>query len=315
MRRTVGLLLAGGGAFLVALALILPEYLMSQFIVFPLDEDETITLTATGASYLSPVSLTVISGASLRATLTIKGDPSAGDSSTAVWHVVTASYDTARNQPVQPMTQVLALNRKSAALVQCCGASVNGQPVVESGIAGYAFPVGTRRQTYQVFDPTLDKPVPASYLGPATVDGVAAYVFESVVAPTDVGRTPLSGADPEYYAAHVTYWVDPRTGMLLRLTRQEHRYLVRPGSGALAATLLDADLVTTRASVRNLVSLDQRVRDRIKWFRLLPPLTAGPAGLAALVAGIVLALRFSATPAADPPVPAETDPARQEQDG
>jgi hypothetical protein len=295
MRRTIGLALAGAGAFLIALAVILPTYVTGQLIKFPLNEYESVTLTATGASYLSPVTLTEVRQASLRETDTIEGNALAGDGSTAVWEEFTYIANTSGNKPVEPMTQVLAFNRVTAELVQCCGTNVDGLPAAPSGIAGYVFPVGTRKQTYQVFDATLGRPVPASYAGSATVDGVAAYMFSSTAAPSDMGLGPLSAAEPEYYTAHVTYWVDPETGMLLKLAEDEDEYLVHPGTGVTAATVLNADLTTTQASVQSLVSQDQRDRDRVTRFRLVLPVTSGAAGLVALAVGAVLVIWSSRT--------------------
>ncbi|HEY1622193.1 MAG TPA: DUF3068 domain-containing protein [Streptosporangiaceae bacterium] len=300
MRRAVGLALAGFGAFLIVVAVILPTYISGQIVKFPLNEYETITLTGTGASYLSPVTLTEVKDASLRATETIKGDAGSGDGSTAVWDEFTYIVDTARNQPVLPMTRVFAFDRQSAELVQCCGESVDGQPDAQTGIAGYVFPIGTRKHTYQVYDAILGRAVPFAYTGTAVVHGVKAYLFEGTVAPADIGITPLSATEREYYSGSMTYWVDPETGLPLKLGEHEDEYLVHPATGARAATVFDANLTTTPATVRGLVASDQESRHKLSRFRLLLPVTAGTAGLVALVAGVVLAVRTARNPDADP---------------
>ena len=118
MRRLTGLVLAGAGAFLLVIAIVLPTYITSQLIEFPLNEYQTATLTASDATYFSPVKLTEITGANLRATYTIKGDAAAGNGSTAVWDEFAYTYDTTNNLPVQPMTRTFAFNRATADLVK-----------------------------------------------------------------------------------------------------------------------------------------------------------------------------------------------------
>jgi Porin PorA len=300
VRRLIGLALAGVGAFLIVIAIVLPTYITSHVIEFPLNEYETITLTASDASYFSPVKLTEITGANLRATYTFKGDAAAGDGSTAVWDEFAYIYDTTDNLPVQPMARTFAFDRKTAELVQCCGENVNGQTVIQEGIVGYAFPIGTKKHTYQVFDTTLDRPVPFTYAGTATVDGVASYKFVNVVAPAKVGYTPLSASEPEYYSMHLEYWVDPQTGALLRVSEDEDEYLAKAGSGASApagttprpaVTLLNADLSTTPATVGSLVRLDHSGRARVRLLRVDLPRVLAIVGALALLAGVILARR------------------------
>lgn len=298
MGRLAGLILAGAGAFLIMLAIVMPVYITSQFIEFPLNEYQSTTLTATGASYFSPVKLTEITGADLRATYTIKGDAAAGDGSTAVWDEFAYIYDTTNELAVQPMTRVLAFNRRTAELVPCCGESINGKPVVQSGVAGIVFPVRTGKHTYQVFDPTLDQPVPFTYAGPAKVDGIGVYEFVSDIAPRDIGYTPLSATEPEFYSMHQEYWVDPETGAVLKIAEHEDEYLAAGASASGSAgvpgpavTVFDADLTTTPATVASLVSADRPGRARVRLLNVVLPLFLGGAGVLLLAAGVLLARR------------------------
>ena len=58
-----------------------------------------------------------------------------------------------------------AFDRRTAQLVNCCGASLNGDTSVrQSGLVGYVFPIGTQKQTYQVYDTTLKRPMPFTAL-------------------------------------------------------------------------------------------------------------------------------------------------------
>ena len=78
MRRNIGLVLAGLGAFLIVLAVVLPTWIVGQVVKFPLNEYQSATLAASNASYFSATSLTEKTGVNLQATYTIKGDGAAG---------------------------------------------------------------------------------------------------------------------------------------------------------------------------------------------------------------------------------------------
>jgi hypothetical protein len=112
MRRDVGAVLAGLGTLLIVMAVVLPTYIVGQVVKFPLSEYETATLTGTGMSYFSAAKVATVTGVDVRATYTIKGDPAAGSSSTAVWNEFSYVYDTTNNQPVQMMTRRFAFDRK-----------------------------------------------------------------------------------------------------------------------------------------------------------------------------------------------------------
>src|SRR5580693_6288088 len=179
MRGVFGLVLAGVGTFLIVCAVVLPTWISGQVIKFPLNEYETATLDASNASYFSTTSLTEKTGVSMQATYTIKGNGPAGDSSTAVWNEYSYVYDLTNRQPVQQQTRTLAFNRRTGQLVNCCGASLNGNTSIrQTGLAGYVWPIGTKKQTYQVFDATLNKPMPFVYSGTTTVHGITTYIFE-----------------------------------------------------------------------------------------------------------------------------------------
>ena len=262
MRHVIGLTVLGLAAALAALAVVLGGSASGQAARLLLDKQETITLTAAGASYLSPVTLTEVTGASLQVTDTIKGAAEAGNPQIAVWHEVSAGYDTTNRQPLEPASATFAFDRTTAELVNCCDANVNGDAgVQQSGIAGWLFPRGTRKQTYQVFDTTLNGPEPFAFSGTDTVDGVGAYLFTESISAAPAGFAALSKTDPERYSMHRTYWVDPETGALLKISEDEDLYLVNAATGRTVTHLLDASLSTTPATVASLVSQDTRSRD------------------------------------------------------
>jgi Porin PorA len=289
MRRAIGLILAGLGAFLVVIAIILPTYLDGQVIKFPLNEYETATLTATNASYFSVTKLTQINGANLEATYTFKGNAAAGNSSTAVWNEFSYVYDTTNHLPVKPMSRTFAFNRKTAELVNCCGESVSGNSsIYQTGIVGYVFPLNAQKKTYEVFDTTLNKPEPFVYSGTGSVNGIQAYKFIENIPSAQAGFSQFSSTEPQYYSMHLVYWVDPMTGELLAVNEHEDLYLVNPATNARVTTLFNADLSATPATVKNMVAIDNSSRNRITLLEIVLPLVFGIAGALATAAGFLL---------------------------
>jgi Porin PorA len=289
MRRVSGLILAGLGAFLTLIAVLLPTYIASQVIEFPLNEFETATLTATHASYFSAITLKQVNDVTIEATDTIKGDPASGSDSIAVWSEFSYVYDKTSKRPVDAISRTFAFGRRTAQLLNCCGESINGNSSInQSGIVGYVFPFNTQKRTYQVFDVTTSRPEPFRYTGTETVGGILAYEFTEDLAPTRIGFSPLSSTKPEYYSVRLTYWVDPETGALLQVHQDEDQYLVNPATGARAATLFKADLTSTPATVRELAGTDNSGRKKIALLTTILPLILGILGVIAIVTGILL---------------------------
>jgi hypothetical protein len=298
MRRVAGFTLAGLGIVLVAAAVILPAYVSGQVVKFPLDEHTTATLAGTGVSYFSQVKLTEKTGVSVQATYTIKGDAAAGTSSTAVWNETASVRDLSNGLPVSTVTRRFAFDRRTAELVDCCGANVNGNKAIrQAGLAGAVFPIGTRKQAYQVFDTTLNRAVPFTYSGTASIDGIATYMFTENVAPTQVATITVPGPFfglkaktmklPQMYQIHLTYWVDPRTGALLNVDEKEKMTLRNPATGGNVAVLL----VATPDTVKAVVALDSSGRTELSLLEVIIPVAAGIAGAVALIAGIFLLVR------------------------
>ena len=299
MRGVIGVILAGLGACLILVAILLPTWVTGQVVKFPLNEYETATLTASNASYFSPGSLSEKTGVSMEATYTIKGDASKGSSSTAVWNEYSYVYDLTNHQAVQEMTRTFAFDRRTGQLVNCCGASLNGVATVQTGLVGYVFPIGTQKQTYQVYDTTLKRPMPFTYSGTTTVDGIQAYEFVENVTPVQIATLSVPGSfvgssaavvsAPEFDQLHLIYYVDPDTGALLDVNEDQTLTLHNPDTGAAALVLFDADLIATPASVRQIVGLDSSGRNELALLETTLPLALGIAGGVALLAGIFLA--------------------------
>jgi hypothetical protein len=219
-----------------------------------------------------------------------------------VWDETASVRDVTNALPVSTVTRRFAFDRRTAELVDCCGAHVNGNKAIrQTGVAGAVFPIGTRKQTYQVFDTTLNRTVPFTYAGTAETGGIQTYMFTENVAPTQVATITVPGPFfglkaktvklPQMYQIHLTYWVDPQTGALLNVDENEKMTLRNPATGGTVAVLFDGDLRATPETVRAVVKLDSSGRTELKLLDTIVPVAAGIVGAVALVAGILLLVR------------------------
>jgi hypothetical protein len=304
MRRVLGLVLTGLGAFFLVLALLLRFYLPGQVIKFPLNEYLVTTLTGKNVSYFSAAQVKEMTGVSVKATSTIEGDVTAGSSSTAVWNSFTAVEDLTNNAPIEYATQRSAFDRRTGQIVDCCGAyvTISNVPTVkghQSGLA-YAWPIGTQKQTYDVFDPTLARPEPFRYEGTGTVDGMTAYKFTEQITNQQFSSQTLPGTLvgfpgqpsvtlPEYVTETVTYWIDPVTGAPLNATENETLAL-EDITGATKLVLYKGLLTATPQSVSSAVSTAKSAHLKINFVQDIGPLIGLILGVALLVVGIMLIL-------------------------
>lgn len=298
-RRVIGLALAGLGAFLLVAALLTRTYVAGHLVKFPLNTYVKTTLIGKDVSYFSPTLVRPVTGATMQVTDTVKGDAGAGSSATAVWNEFTYLYDRTNHVVFSYTTRRAAFDRRTAVLVDCCGANIGGNAAIrQTGLSGYVWPIGTQKRTYDVFDTTLLKPMPFRYAGTGTIHGISVYRFVEHVAPTQTGTQQVPGSFvgstqqtvtlPQYYTATSTYWVDPRTGGVLDSSADSKQYLRNPASGQ-DLLLFNGNLVMTPASVTTAVGLDSTGRTELDWFEVIGPLIGALAGLVLLVTGIVLA--------------------------
>jgi hypothetical protein len=299
--RRVGLVLTGLGACLIVFALLIPTWVSSRVIKFPLNEYISVNLTDSNASYFSAAKLSEQTGVSVEATQTLKGNAKAGSSSTAVWNQFTYVYDQTNKQPIQQTTRTFAFDRRTAQLVNCCGANVNGDASArQSGYVGFVLPIGTERKTYPVYIADLKKTVPFVYSGTSGVSGTQAYRFVANIPPTQngtqtvpgslVGQSASSVTLPQFYQGQITFWIDPVTGALLNVTQKE-KLTLRDSTGAQALLLFDANLIATTDSVDRLVAQDNNELSKMSFVGTLLPLISGIVGLILLVVGLLLARR------------------------
>jgi hypothetical protein len=303
MRRVLGVVLTGLGAFLLLLALLFRFYLPGQVLKFPLNEYTVSDLSGTNVTYFSDATVAEVTGATVRAANTLQGDVAAGSSSTAVWNEVTGVFDITNGPspgtPIAYSSERIAFNRRTGLVVNCCGAAIDGKPVKMSG-QGLVWPIGTQKKTYQIFDTTLLKPEPVKFTGTSTVNGMNVDVFVEHVVNQQFKTVSLPGSLvgmknqssvtlPEDLTATNTYYVDPESGSPLKMVENQTEFL-QSSTGATALTLLHGTLTSTPKSVAAAASTAKSYDTEITWVQDIGPLIAGIVGLVLLIVGILLVL-------------------------
>jgi hypothetical protein len=299
MRRGIGLTVTGIGAFLLVFGLLMRYWVPGQALKFPLNEYSVTSLAGNNISYFSPSLLHEYSNVTATLTQTVEGDVPSGSSSVAVWGAFTAIEDTTDHTAIQFLSQRSAFNRRTGLLTNCCAASVGSNAKVRQSGLGFVFPFGTQHKTYQFFDTTMLQPVPVTFAGTGTIDGLAVDKFTENVDGRQFGTQTLPGpllglpaqatvTVPESLTAANTYWVDPVTGMPVDVILDQ---TVALQGTARRLVLLGGTLAQTPASVRAAVASARQQHAKIELIQATIPLIGLLLGLLALAGGITLALR------------------------
>lgn len=182
----------------------------------------------------------------------------------------------------------------------------------------YRFPFGTKKMSYQYFDPIAQKAFDANYEGEDDVNGLTTYRFSQNVGydgdgnlaePIKYASLYTNDEDGEvtasaemwnvdgepgeevtmtrYYAAQRTFWVDPVSGTIVKSKLHANHYFARnPLKPELA--LADYTVTSTEETVEGQVNAARNERDRVAlWSRVLP-ITFTAAGLIALIGGALV---------------------------
>jgi hypothetical protein len=298
MRRLVGLVAAGLGAFFVVLGVLTHLVVVRQAVKFPLNEYLISTLVARNASYFSTSKLSELSGVTLQTTTTVEGDVAAGTSNIAVWNEFSYVYDETNHQPFEYTTERLAFNRRSGALDNCCGAFIGTNRAVHMSGLGFVWPFNTQKQNYQLYDTTLLRPEPVKYEGTADVDGVTAYKFVEDVPATKVGNQTIPGSLigenkssvtlGQYDQTMNTMWVNPVIGAPVKVQRDEEVTL-RDSTGATRLVLINADFKLSPSSVAAAVATVKSDDTKTDLVTTTIPLISIILGIVLLVLGLALA--------------------------
>ncbi|WP_176199943.1 DUF3068 domain-containing protein [Actinomadura sp. NAK00032] len=302
MRRPVGLVLIGLGAFFLALAPLIRFYIADQVVVAPLNRYQVTSLESKDATYFDQADLKVKTGVTLLAKNTVRGDVRAneGNDDIAVWDSTTNIYDQAKpDKPVQIQGFRIAFDRRTGVLVNCCGVNVDGDNAVRMSGYGLLFPIANvHKRDYPFFDMTTKQAAPMQFNAVEKVHGLTTYRFTQTIPltktaaldtklpakmlglPEDAGNQKVD----RYTEAYNTVWVDPRTGIPVK-HRKNIRSTVQTADGKGKMIVAQADLISTDKDQKAMVDMANSNALQIDLVRSYLPAAAIFFGLILLFTG------------------------------
>ncbi|MER7541430.1 DUF3068 domain-containing protein [Spirillospora sp. NPDC127506] len=318
MRRPVGLVLIGLGAFFLALAPLVRFYVADQVVVAPLNRYQVTLLQSKDSTYFDQADLKTKTGVTLLAKNTVRGDVRAneGDDDIAVWDSTTNIYDEAQpDKPIQIQGFRIAFDRRTGRLVNCCGVNVDGDNTVRMSGYGLLFPIANvHKRDYPFFDMTTKQSAPMQFGAVEKVHGLTTYRFTQTIPltktaaldtklpakmlglPEDAGNQKVD----RYTEAYNTVWVDPRTGIPVK-HRDNIRSTVQTADGKGRMIVAQADLITVDKDQKALVDLANKTALQIDLVRSYIPAGSVLLGLILLFVGGFLGLARREPPPIEAP--------------
>ncbi|MCA0332247.1 MAG: DUF3068 domain-containing protein [Actinobacteria bacterium] len=316
MKRVLGIVLVGLGAFLLVLAGMLKFYAVPALAKAPLVPGEstggisTTVAVGTAEQLFDPSALA--SGGNpnrtnvpLTSTRTTRGDVSASQQEPAVSEDL-AIYDSFSNTVDDKGTTIsagtirVAFNRVTSVNSNCCGANVDGAQVDWTGINPLKFPFDVQQQTYDYFDTTLAKAVPIEFTGTEDLDGLQVYVFKQTIPATQIGEQEVPGSlvgstepsvkAPRMYENVRTLQVDPVTGSIVAGVEEQKQWLAG-ADGSEKVTLLKATVGTDDATKQAAIDDAKANGSLLKTAGTTVPIIALVLGLILLGLGFFLVTR------------------------
>jgi hypothetical protein len=286
VRKIVGWVLLGLGAFMLVVAALGQFWAPGAVEKTPLDTDSTTYLTGT-ADKLNPATGKVES-LDVKATSITEADSERSDDDVIVFVNKACLVIDEGNVPdcvdaddpqkrlVTASTGVFATDRTSAT-------AVNGEYLPEGtqereGLVN-KWPFRTERANYEYWDGLLGEAVPATFDGTEEVEGMETYRFR-----VDIPETPAEVVkDVEgLYTSEKVLWIEPTTGTIIDQTQHEVRTLEN------GDPLLDLNIEFTDEQVAKNVADTQDNIDQINLVTDTVPLVGLIGGLLCLLIGAFL---------------------------
>jgi DUF3068 family protein len=309
MRRFVGPLLFGLGAFLLVAALLLKFYAYPRVAVAPIDQDSVTKLQATGAEIFDAATLKPLTtdlAVQSRTVGDVKASQDRGDN-VRVW-VNTTSIRSDDGVVRSRSTTRTAFDATTSEAVNCCGAfdeSTEGdrKMVKRSGLV-FKWPFKTEKKDYKIWDDTLGATITAKYVKQSSVKGLKTYEFRAEVPRTQVGTMDVPASlvgqpgtgnvtAQSMYATTNTYQIEPRTGAIVTQSLANDSTLAVDGEDKITTT--KADLQYTPATVDSNVKDFKSKASLVSLVGTTGPLIGVILGLVLMVLGFVLGRREGRT--------------------
>jgi hypothetical protein len=327
--RAIGLGLLSLGAFLLIGALLTRLFLAPALVVLPLNQPAApVAVGGPGTTYFDIGEQKQHTGDPVTVRQVIKGVQPPGNigDHVAVWAfgetVTKSTGDVSKtNLITPPIEYTVCLDRRTAQAVHCSAEEIGTDK--SKHIAGLTlnFPFGTKKQSYDVFDPTAGASFSAAFTGTTSIHGVAVYTFEQTIPETVVQTLPdvpgsMAGVPTEpsvtadvVYTNQRTFFVEPTSGVIVDI--KEHPDLVFRGpDGTTGVTLLNGPFSGNEKTVADGVARAKKADSQIGLISTWLPLLLLVLGVVVLFAGVLMIWRRPAESdgaTADPEVGSAAD--------
>ncbi|WP_219469905.1 DUF3068 domain-containing protein [Nonomuraea rhizosphaerae] len=300
MRRTSVLVLVAVGAFLVVLAGMVRFWAADKIISAPAAQYSVTRLEAPGAQYFSVADGKVLT-ANLSMLVTTRGDVKEATDSRVVWDEFTVVDDDTNNKPQISLSERRsAFDRHTGVGLNCCGVSVNKEPVKLEGQI-YLFPFGVEKKTYKVFNQTAKKAVDAKFLAEDNVNGLPVYKFQSTIPATKIATLTAPGSMfgvtqtgdiqlDRWYEGTDTFWIEPTSGAPVKQEVKRNETL-KTQDGVERAKALVATASFTPQTVTNTVRTATDAKNQITLVKTTIPIVLVVLGVVALALAVILGRR------------------------
>lgn len=313
MRRVLGFVLVGLGAFLLTLAPLAKWYVAPRLAVAPLgcdpgplcDGGVSISPSSGTATVLfDPATLSPRSNVALDSVRRVKPDQAAstGPDNRTVYDSFQNVTDSS-GTTIDASTERIAFDGHSSQMIDCCEANLDGNAITDfTGIAPYKFPFGTGKQNYLYFDGTLGKALPMEYQGTEDVLGLETYKFVQTIPPTPYAELEVPGdlvgqpdaasvKAPRLYQNVRTVWVEPTTGAVVKGQEQQKQFLAGADGTTEAMVIIEATLGFTDQNISEAVKTAKDGKSKLDLIQKTIPLVSLILGILLIVGGILLARR------------------------
>ncbi len=285
MRKVLPALLAGLGAFLVAMAILALTWVPGVVERTPLDTDNTTVLDGT-------VSVLGEAEEPAKAFSANAVDSNASDDDVAVFDTSLClvrdvdgidscvDADDPAGRLISAETTRFATDRHTAVTVPNEGYLPADTPQME-GLQN-KWPFNAEKKSYPVWDDLVGAAVDADYEGEEEIDGLTVYVYaySANVGPVEI----VDGITGTYFGQY-KFYVEPKTGSIINQTIHQERL------SAGVESILDLDLKFTDEQIEANVDDANDSLSLLNLLEVILPIVGFAVGIPALVIGLLLMLR------------------------
>ncbi|AKU16785.1 DUF3068 domain-containing protein [Luteipulveratus mongoliensis] len=292
----------GLGAFFLTMALLLKFYAYGKLAVIPLDQNTQQIARDQGAKFFDADNVKAGSGP-IETKLTVIADKDASkkaseatDKNVVVINFGRSTDNNGEAPPMEVFRDTLAVDRHTGEAVRWSGDRIDGKPGQHHGLT-IKFPFQTDKKTYQFWDNRTHKAVPVAYSGSDTIKGLKVYKFHDTEPKTfyqdqEVPRGIFGQPDTggvvakRYYTNDRTIWVEPETGVIIKVQEKRHDTIEIPGAEPVNA-ITTTSTFDDKTVTKNVDDYKSKAT-LLKILRFWAPLGLGILGVLAILGGLAI---------------------------